>query len=98
MTFLAIILTIFCFATVPLMVKILWNVGVVSLLNYFGITVAPITYGIAILIWILLVAFFGRSSTDKSINTEEFCIKLFTKFISMWLLILIVYVVVAIIF
>ena len=99
MTFLAILLFIITFLSLPAAIKIIWNIGIISLFNYFGITVAPITYGIALLIWMIYTFFFGKISSNSKIDSgEELCKEIFSKFTVMWILVGIIYVIVGIIF
>lgn len=85
MTFLLILLLILVFTTVPCMFQIIWNTSIVSLFNYFGLTVAPVTYGIAMLIWWIWSIFFGKNPTE--VKNSEFCKELFIKYISSWMLV-----------
>ena len=96
MTFLLILLYIIIIFTIPVMIKITWNVGIIALLNYFGITVAPITYGIAALIWLIWTFFFARSG--NKFDDTELCKALIIKYLSMWAFVGIICIIVAMIF
>ena len=85
MTFLLILLLILVFTTVPCMFQIIWNTSIVSLFNYFGLTVAPITYGIAMLMWWIWSIFFSKNPTE--VKNSEFCKELFIKYLSSWALV-----------
>lgn len=98
MAFSLILLYIIIIFTIPLTIKIIWNVGIIALLNYFGITIAPITYGIAALIWLIWTVFFAKSSSNKIDDNVELCKALITKYLSMWTLVGIICIIVAIIF
>lgn len=98
MAFLLILLYIIIIFTIPVMIKIIWNVGIIALLNYFGITIAPVTYGIAALIWLIWTVFFARSSDNKFNDDVELCKSLITKYLSIWACVGIICIIVAIIF
>lgn len=81
----------------PCMIQIVWNTGVVALFNYFGLTISPITYGIAWLIWFVASFFFGKISKNTEDN-EEFCKKMFGAYLTNWLYVGIIYLITIIIF
>lgn len=81
----------------PCMIQIVWNTGIVALFNYFGLTISPITYGIAWLIWFVASFFFGKRSKNTEDN-EEFCKNLFIVYLTNWLYIGIIYLITIIIF
>lgn len=98
MAFLLILLYIIIIFTVPVIIKIIWNVGIIALLNYFGITISPITYGIAALIWLIWTFFAPISSSNKFNDDVELCKTLVTKYLSMWAFVGIICIIVAMIF
>ena len=98
MAFLLILLYIIIIFTIPVMIKIIWNVGIIALFNYFGITIVPITYGIAALIWLIWTFFVARSSGNNFDDDVELCKALVTKYLSMWAFVGIICIIVAIIF
>lgn len=98
MAFLLILLYIIIIFTIPVIIKIIWNVGIIALLNYFGITIAPVTYGIAALIWLIWTVFFARSSSNKFDDDAELCKALITKYLSLWAFVGIICIIVAVIF
>lgn len=93
MTFLLILLLILVFTTVPCMFQIIWNTSIIPLFNYFGLTVAPITYGIAMLILWIWSIFFGKNPQEVKnsefceVKNSEFCKELLIKYISSWMLV-----------
>lgn len=80
----------------PCMIQIVWNTGVVTLFNYFELTISPITYGIAWLIWFIGSFFFGKSKNTE--DNEEFCKNLFTEYLTNWLYVGIIYLITIIVF
>lgn len=97
MLLLLIFLVILILITMPCMIQIVWNTGIVSLFNYFGLTISPITYGIAWLIWFIGSFFFSKRSENTE-NNEEFCKNLFTTYLINWLYVGIIYLITIVIF
>ena len=82
----------------PCMIQIVWNTGIVALFNYFGLTISPITYGIAWLIWYVWTFFFSKRSTNVVKDNEKFCEKIFRAYLTNWLYVGIIYLITIIIF
>jgi len=82
----------------PCLIQIVWNTSIVALFNYFGLTISPITYGIACLIWFVLAFFFNKRSTNVTKDNEEFCKSLLTVYLVNWLYVGIICLIVTIIF
>lgn len=98
MLFLLILLVILILFTMPCMIQIVWNTGVVALFNYFGLTISPITYGIAWLIWLVWTFFFSKKSINAVKDNEEFCKNIFNAYLTNWLYVGEIYLIVIIIF
>lgn len=98
MTFLLILLVILILFTTPYVIQIVWNTGVVALFNYFGLTISPITYGIALLIWFVWTFFFSKKSTNVVEDNKEFGKTIFIAYLTNWLYAGIIYLITIIIF
>ena len=92
------LLVIIILFTLPFTYQLVWNVGVVGLLDYLNFAIPTINYGIAFLMSFIMTFFSSRKYSNDDEDIEELTKILFRAYINKWVIVGIICLISAMVF